>query len=157
MEGSTSNGWKMFSDSLKDAVKVQCKICSIKILLTGLRKHTRSKHMMTIAEYKRKYGQPEIIRMVRHECKLCGESLMLDSEHIVRHLSRNHNTVSYKGYINTLEVDNNDRIDRVGRSQKVVPVKENGQLGKTSEVGSDCDTKAALLSLQRTRTSWTWV
>ena len=116
MEKNITNGWEIFSDSIKDAVKVQCKICSIKMLLTGLRKHTRSKHMMTITEYKRKYGQPEIIRMVRHECKLCGESLMLDSEHIARHLSRYHNTVSYKGYINTLEPDTGETIDTVVRS-----------------------------------------
>ena len=54
-----------------------------------LRMHTKSHHSMTITEYKERFGAELIpVEVVWHECGVCGELVMLDSDHIAIHLKK---------------------------------------------------------------------
>ena len=87
-----------FSNCMKEAVKVICRICLKKESLTGLRKHTKDRHQITITEYKNQFGQPEIVEMVLHKCNLCYQTFTLDSDQVAKHLKRSHREVSYREY-----------------------------------------------------------
>ena len=86
------------SNSMKDAVRVVCKICSTKQFLTGIRAHTKTTHQMSITEYREKHGKLEMVEEVQHECLLCAETLLLDADTLARHLKRNHKALAYKDY-----------------------------------------------------------
>ena len=86
------------SNSMNDAVRVICKICSSKQFLTGIRAHTKTKHQMSITEYREKHGKLEMVEEVQHECLLCAETFLLDSDTLARHLKRSHRAVAYKDY-----------------------------------------------------------
>ena len=86
------------SNSMKDAVRVVCKICSTKQFLTGIRAHTKTSHQMSITEYREKHGKLEMVEEVQHECLLCAETLLLDADTLARHLKRSHKALAYKDY-----------------------------------------------------------
>ena len=44
---------RIYSNNMKDAVKVICKICQKLCFLTTMRQHTRKMHMLTVEEYKK--------------------------------------------------------------------------------------------------------
>ena len=91
-------GQVRFSNSMKDAVKVVCKICSSAEFLTGLRNHTRNKHKMSITDYKQQYGKLELVELVQHKCQLCAEVITLDADEVARHVKRSHRDISHKEY-----------------------------------------------------------
>ena len=86
------------SNSMTDAVRVICKICSTSQLLAGIRAHTKTKHQMSIAEYRAKHGELKVVEEVHHECLLCAETFLLDADTLARHLRRSHRAVAYKEY-----------------------------------------------------------
>ena len=55
----------------------------------SLRAHTKSHHAMTITEYKDRFG-PDLVpvEVVWHQCGVCGELVMLDSDHVAVHLKK---------------------------------------------------------------------
>ena len=92
---------RRYSNDMKDAVKVICKICEKVCFLTTMRQHTRKMHHLTIDEYKGLYGntKSEIVEKIFHHCGLCSESILLDSDEISWHLRRNHKgKVTHKDY-----------------------------------------------------------
>jgi len=96
---NNSSSTKKFSNSMKDAVKTLCKICSEAVSLTTMRGHTKGTHKMSIAEYKEKYGnhRTQMIEEVYHECGLCKEAILLDSDDIAHHLKKCHQ-ITHKDY-----------------------------------------------------------
>lgn len=54
-----------------------------------MRAHTKSHHAMTITEYKDRFG-PDLVpvEVVWHQCGVCGELVMLDSDHVAVHLKK---------------------------------------------------------------------
>ena len=88
------------SNNTEDGVRTTCKICSAHVKVTQLRGHTRSKHKMTITEYKKEYNQGreyyDLVELILHRCGICEEYLVLDNDYIAAHLkSRNANGVSH--------------------------------------------------------------
>ena len=77
-----------FSNSMKDAVRTTCKVCGLIMKMIQMRTHTQKDHGMSIKEYKDKYNQHffDEHEKILHECKICGEYLLLDSDCISGHL-----------------------------------------------------------------------
>ena len=98
-----------FSDHLGDAVKVKCQLCQSCESLTAMRSHTRKMHDMSIAEYRKKFGDlaDHLVEMVYHKCKLCDKVLLLDADRIHHH-ARTHG-VSLKTYTATYMTHKNRR------------------------------------------------
>ena len=98
-----------FSDHLGDAVKVKCQLCQSCESLTAMRSHTRKLHDMSIAEYRKKFGDlgDHLVEMVYHKCKLCDKVLLLDADRIHHH-ARTHG-VSLKTYTATYMTHKNRR------------------------------------------------
>ena len=86
------------SNSMTEAVRVICQVCSTNQLLAGVRAHTKTKHQMSIAEYRTKHGELKVVEEVHHECLLCAETFLLDADTLARHLRRSHRAVAYKKY-----------------------------------------------------------
>ena len=86
------------SNSLSDLVRVICRLCSATPLLTELRAHSRAEHRISLSEYTEQHGELQLVEEVQHECLLCAEVLLLDSETLARHLRRCHRAVAYKEY-----------------------------------------------------------
>ena len=76
------------SNSMEDCVKSACKICGIIVKVTAMRGHTKSAHKMSISEYKEKYNQTyfDLVELVLHQCGICEEYVLLDSDYIAQHL-----------------------------------------------------------------------
>ena len=68
------------SNNTEDGVRTTCKICSAHVKVTQLRGHTRSKHKMTITEYKKEYNQGreyyDLVELILHRCGICEEYLL---------------------------------------------------------------------------------
>ena len=98
-----------FSDHLGDAVKVKCQLCQSCESLTAMRSHTRKMHDMSIAEYRKRFGDlaDHLVEMVHHKCKLCDKVLLLDADRIHHH-ARTHG-VSLKTYTATYMTHKNRR------------------------------------------------
>merc|ERR1712126_444002 len=76
------------SNDTKEYVRSTCKICGAVKKVTEMRGHTKSAHGMTITEYKEKYDQVyfDLVELVLHQCGICEEYLLLDSDYIAHHL-----------------------------------------------------------------------
>ena len=76
------------SNDTKDYVKSICKVCGVQEKVTSMRGHTKSAHGMTITEYKEKYDQVyfDLVELILHQCGICEEYLVLDSDYIAQHL-----------------------------------------------------------------------
>ena len=79
--------------------KTFCCECDKVVTLSGMSKHVRTWHQMTLTEYKELYGNPrkQIIKAVHHKCALCQSSILFDTNDMSKHLKKTHN-VLYKEY-----------------------------------------------------------
>ena len=68
-EDKENHQGKRYSNDMRDACKTICQICGASVFLKTMRQHTRSKHNITIDEYKRLYGNHRdmITEKVYHE------------------------------------------------------------------------------------------
>ena len=90
------------SSNTEDVVRSLCKVvaangqtCGAKIKVTDMRNHTKRVHdKMTISEYKKTYNQYyyDLVELVLHQCGICEEYLLLDSDYIAQHLRNKANT-----------------------------------------------------------------
>ena len=89
----------MSNDPTKSC-KTFCCCCDQVITLSGLRKHVKSRHQITLTEYKELYGEPrkQIIQLVFHKCAFCQKSILLDTDSLSKHLRKAHQR-SYKDYL----------------------------------------------------------
>lgn len=87
------------SSDTKDFVRTNCKICHDKFTIETLRKtHIGKNHQIKITDYKKKYKQKDfydLIEIILHKCRLCGEYLLLDSDAIAGHLKNKKKTHGY--------------------------------------------------------------
>jgi len=76
------------SNNMEDCVRSCCKICGTQVKVTGMRGHTKNSHGMVITDYKMKYNQTyyDLVELVLHQCGICEEYLLLDSDYIAQHL-----------------------------------------------------------------------
>ena len=89
----------LISNDLADYVMTECHVCGIQKPMTFLRAHTKSAHKLTITEYKQRFGaQLEMVEKVLHECALCQELIILDSDHIAVHLKKPGHSITHKDY-----------------------------------------------------------
>jgi hypothetical protein len=91
---------KVFSNNLKMSCKIFCCECDKSVTLSGMTKHVKTWHQMTLTTYKELYGNPrkQIIQIVYHKCAFCHQSLLFDTHDMSKHLRKKHQT-SYKEYI----------------------------------------------------------
>ena len=93
---------KVFSNDPTKCVKTFCCMCDQIVTVTGLRKHVKGHHKITLTQYKELYGdhKKQIIQLVFHKCFFCKKSLLLDTDEISTHLKKAHQ-VMYKDYLVT--------------------------------------------------------
>ena len=120
---------KLFSNDPTKSCKTFCCSCDQVITLSGLRKHVKSRHQMTLTKYKELYGnhRKQIIQLVYHKCAFCQQSVLLDTDDLSKHLKKSHQ-VSYKEYV-VRYMTNRQNIVRTTNlrdinEKKVDPVKE---------------------------------
>ena len=108
----------IFSNDMRDACKTICQICKAPVFLTTMRQHTRSKHKVTIDEYKKRYGNHRdmVTKRVYHKCAICSATILLDSDDIGGHLKKNH-SISHKNYNAEYMVTKNS-TQEIGQSSK---------------------------------------
>ena len=96
---SESKLMNMFSNSLEDSCKVKCKVCDKEMLLYKMRKHSLSVHCLSVKEYEEIYGQTtdHLVKKTFHECRICGNVLLLDSFEVGVHLKKQHK-IAWKEY-----------------------------------------------------------
>ena len=73
---------------MSDAVRTKCKICHNVVKINAMRGHTKKDHAMVITQYKAAHNQHffDEYEKILHECGLCGEYLLVDSDVIAIHL-----------------------------------------------------------------------
>ena len=84
------------SDDFADFCKTQCKMCENVYSLEYMRQHTSKMHGIQISNYKKDYGDLEIIKKVFHKCHICGKLILWSSDRLDQHM-RIHN-VTRKEY-----------------------------------------------------------
>lgn len=52
--------------------------------------HARDAHALSVAEYRKTKGNPELVRRELHECGICGENVSWDPTLVRIHLARKH-------------------------------------------------------------------
>ena len=84
---------KLYSNNPKMCCKTFCCGCDKVVTLSGMSKHVRTWHQMTLTEYKELYGNPrkQIIKAVHHKCALCLSSILFDTNDMSKHLKKTHN------------------------------------------------------------------
>ena len=81
---------RVYSNDMSDACKHKCHICGKLITLTTMRAHTKNNHGLAIKEYMEQFGnyREQMAREVYHQCKLCGEDILLDGDELHKHCNK---------------------------------------------------------------------
>ena len=89
-----------YSNDMKDACRVKCKICDKGVTMSTMRRHVREVHCLELTEYTEIYGDPKkhIVKKMYHQCGVCKEVLLLDVLEIGTHLKRSRHGISHKEY-----------------------------------------------------------
>ena len=76
-----------YSNHMKDNVQSYCQICKIPQTFTKMRSHTKSRHGISITDYKKKYGQliKNIVEVIYHKCGICNKDILLDGDTLATH------------------------------------------------------------------------
>ena len=59
---------------------------------------------MSITKYKTLHGELRVLGEVQHECLLCGESLLWDSDTLAKHFKKSHRALTYREYSSMMAV-----------------------------------------------------
>ena len=102
----TSTSAKIMKDSIvlsndpTKSCKTFCCCCDQVIMVSGMRKHIRSQHQMTLTQYKEVYGNPsmQIIQLIFHMCAFCEKSVLFDTDTMSKRMKKIHKT-SYREYL----------------------------------------------------------
>ena len=93
---------KKFSNDMKYACKVMCKMCDKDIVMGSFIKHSNGVHFLNTAEYKKFYGEYRQTLTskgrVYHKCGLCSEEMLLDVDEITSHLRKKKHNLSLREY-----------------------------------------------------------
>ena len=103
------------SNDLADLVVVTCALCEARVLMSCLRAHTKSAHAMTITEYKDQFGQLVPVKMMMHQCALCKQEVLLDSDHIAAHLKTHGHNITHKNYNANYMQDSRDTRQKIAK------------------------------------------
>ena len=113
----------LISNDIADYTLVECQVCQSYVTMTGLRSHTRRVHTLTITEYKSLYGSYLTpVENNYHQCGICGNLVLLDSDNIAKHLKIKGHDITHKKYNETYMVDTRSRRSRVFKGQEQVMV-----------------------------------
>ena len=87
-----------YSNHMKDTVQSYCQICKVPQTFTMMRSHTKSRHGISITDYKKQYGQliENIVETVYHKCGICNKDILLDGDTLATH-AKGHG-VTHKAY-----------------------------------------------------------
>ena len=87
-----------YSNHMKDTVQSYCQICKVPQTFTRMRSHTKSRHGISITDYKKQYGQliENIVETVYHKCGICNKDILLDGDTLATH-AKGHG-VTHKAY-----------------------------------------------------------
>ena len=88
------------SNNMADVVRSACKICGDNVKIHMMRSHTKKAHQMTITEYKSKYNQTnyDLVELILHQCCICSEYLLLDSDSVAQHLKTGGHNITHANY-----------------------------------------------------------
>ena len=126
----------LISNDLADYTLVECQICGVHKQMTCLRGHTQSAHNMTITEYKDKFGADlDVVEKVLHRCGICEDLIVLDSDHIAKHLKKPGHNITHKNYNAKYTV--NTKYHRSRGRYKREPVKSEERLDVKQEPNED--------------------
>ena len=91
---------EVFSDDPTKTCKTFCCSCEQIVTLSFLRRHIKARHQMTAKEYRELYGDPrkQVIKLIYHKCKLCKQSILLDTDDLSKHMNKLHK-MAYKEYV----------------------------------------------------------
>ena len=91
---------KSYSNNMKDACRVKCKICDKEVTMSTMRRHVREVHCLQLTEYTEIYGdhKKHIVQKIHHQCGICKEVLLLDVLEIGSHLKGRRHGISHKKY-----------------------------------------------------------
>ena len=132
MSTTTKPGdFRVFSNDPAKSVKTFCCLCDQVVTVSGLRKHVKAHHKITLTQYKELYGdhRKQIIQLVYHRCAFCKKSILLDTDIMSKHLKMVHQA-SYKEYL----VKHMVNQEKVWKHSTIVETKNN-----TSPVTIRCD------------------
>ena len=87
-----------YSNHMKDTVQSYCQICKVPQTFTRMRLHTKSRHGISITDYKKQYGQliENIVETVYHKCGICNKDILLDHDTLATH-AKGHG-ITHKAY-----------------------------------------------------------
>ena len=87
-----------YSNHMKDNVQSYCQICKVPQTFTKMRSHTKSRHGISITDYKKQYGLlvENIVEAIYHKCGICNKGILLDGDTLATH-ARFHG-VTHKAY-----------------------------------------------------------
>ena len=99
---------------MKDSVQSYCQICKIPQTFTRMRSHTKSRHGISITDYKKQYGQliDNIVELIYHKCGICNKDILLDGDTLATHAKGHgvtHKAYSEK-YITLRTQDDNNKV-----------------------------------------------
>jgi hypothetical protein len=80
----------------REMVRARCQLCRAELSLGALRTHIKKVHGVGIQEYKAQH-RVEPLEMVFHQCGLCGELVLHDSDSIGHHL-KGHPSHTHRQY-----------------------------------------------------------
>ena len=84
---------RRFSNDLEEAVRSKCNICEKRFLLSELRAHTKSEHLLSFSDYKKFYGL-ELEENVYHRCSICSATMLLDIDTLTTHIKKHNISLS---------------------------------------------------------------
>ena len=118
-----------YSNHMKDNVQSYCQICKVPQTFTNMRSHTKSRHGISITNYKKQYGQliENIVETVYHKCVICNKDILLDGDTLATHAKGHgvtHKAYSEK-YITLRTQDDNNKV--VKMAIEGAPAKEISQ------------------------------
>ena len=108
--------YRVYSNDPAKSVKTFCCLCDQVVTVSGLRKHVKAHHKITLTEYKKLYGdhRKQIIQLVYHRCAFCKKSVLLDTDLMSKHLKKAHQA-TYKEYL----VKHMVNLEKAGINSKV--------------------------------------
>ena len=116
---------KLSNNLTKDSVKIACRICERSYKLSMFYSHIKDTHSFSLAHYQEKYGSfydhIKPTERTYHECKLCGDFVLLDMSELDVHIKQAGHQIKNSDYIATYCQEKNRGSKRKQKKAQVGP------------------------------------
>ena len=116
---------KLSNNLTKDSVKIACRICQRSYKLSMFYSHIKDTHSFTLAQYQEKYGSfydhIKPTERTYHECKICGDFVLLDMSELDLHIKQAGHQIKNSDYIATYCQEKNRGSKRKQKKALVGP------------------------------------